>query len=526
MALIHLSDSQKNDLGKKIKRVIANLGKQGSWRRLADVGPRLSANGISYKDYHYSKLAEFMREFSDIFEFRSVPSSKEGAPANLEIRIKRIPQGRIELEEGMGLFDWAVIRDSQIEDLAENIAVPEKWYYGSVCPKDPRKRYFILTQYLKHTFGRLFDENKIGFCEGDGKPLVAFNTGLVDRKYEDIYALFEENVDPECPKEWCLNGFFSAGSKGGGKQLVRSFNPLPAKADYFKGKFEYVFFDPRSGGFSCVTDHILIDNCRRLPAKFFEKYYGPHKLTQINGLSFDEAQRLDEGDERSKEYFNTFQDILKKNDKIYRKIVRDLDDAVKMAEKRAEWNYKTAIPMYYPTNKKMSFLLPLCLLEEGIADAALVVERCDNGNYIGQTILPLALAYSNSRLITKPDRDWLNDECPFEELSGPSRPEDKIEHSSVKAQVFKSDPSILARIAAQKHVNSTFKEKLVQPPMKIQVFKPDPKILARIAKSQEQAAAKKEANELSEEARAVEEAKSRTRTGGIKVSLKKGKSAK
>jgi hypothetical protein len=40
-------------------------------------------------------------------------------------------------------------------------------------------------------------------------------------------------------------------------------------------------------------------------------------------------------------------------------------------------------------------------------DLALVVERTASGAYQGQTVLPLNQAYSNSRLVCRPDSDWL-----------------------------------------------------------------------------------------------------------------------
>lgn len=40
-------------------------------------------------------------------------------------------------------------------------------------------------------------------------------------------------------------------------------------------------------------------------------------------------------------------------------------------------------------------------------DLALVVERQPSGACLGQTILPLSPAYSNSRPVTRPDSDWL-----------------------------------------------------------------------------------------------------------------------
>lgn len=78
-----------------------------------------------------------------------------------------------------------------------------------------------------------------------------------------------------------------------------------------------------------------------------------------------------------------------------------------LALKKVEWNYKTAIPTYFPTRNCGSLLLPLSLVDEDHVDLALVVERQPSGACLGQTILPLSLAYSNSRLVTRPDSDWL-----------------------------------------------------------------------------------------------------------------------
>ena len=55
-------------------------------------------------------------------------------------------------------------------------------------------------------------------------------------------------------------------------------------------------------------------------------------------------------------------------------------------------------------------LLPLALVDDERVDLALVVELQPSGTYQGQTVLPLPWAYSNSRLVTRPDSDWLNAE--------------------------------------------------------------------------------------------------------------------
>ena len=46
-------------------------------------------------------------------------------------------------------------------------------------------------------------------------------------------------------------------------------------------------------------------------------------------------------------------------------------------------------------------------MDEDRVDLALVVERQPSGAYQGQTVLPLGMAYANSRLVARPDSDWL-----------------------------------------------------------------------------------------------------------------------
>ena len=76
---------------------------------------------------------------------------------------------------------------------------------------------------------------------------------------------------------------------------------------------------------------------------------------------------------------------------------------------RASWNYRTAIPVYFPSYNKMSILLPLSFKADADAEVALVVERNPvSKKYIAPTILDLPTAYSNARLVCKPESDWLN----------------------------------------------------------------------------------------------------------------------
>jgi hypothetical protein len=133
----------------------------------------------------------------------------------------------------------------------------------------------------------------------------------------------------------------------------------------------------------------------------------PGGFTCIDGVDIVDVAELGDSTPEKKEYFRKLGDKIQHTPKILNRLKNRLDDAVKLALKRVEWNYKTAIPVYFPSRDAMSLLLPLALVDEDQIDLALVVERKQSGAYQGQTVLPLAMAYNNSRLVTRPDSDWL-----------------------------------------------------------------------------------------------------------------------
>src|SRR5262249_28571953 len=112
-------------------------------------------------------------------------------------------------------------------------------------------------------------------------------------------------------------------------------------------------------------------------------------------------------DERES-YFSSFAAAIKAHPPTYRVIKNRMQDALQLSLKRVRWNFKTAIPTYFPKRNRISLLLPLALLSDESVDRALVVERTPSGNYLGHTILPLDWAYSNARLVCRPDSDWLS----------------------------------------------------------------------------------------------------------------------
>jgi uncharacterized protein DUF3825 len=48
------------------------------------------------------------------------------------------------------------------------------------------------------------------------------------------------------------------------------------------------------------------------------------------------------------------------------------------------------------------------LVSDERVDLALAVEKTISGSYIGHTVLSLDWAYTNARLICRPDSDWLS----------------------------------------------------------------------------------------------------------------------
>jgi Domain of unknown function (DUF3825) len=180
--------------------------------------------------------------------------------------------------------------------------------------------------------------------------------------------------------------------------LVRNFNPLPKPARYFN-KLDQVIFDPEVL-IAPRYDHIVYDSIARgrYPAEFLRKHC-PKSV-----------QWIDPGD-LSKEdrelFLSSFVDGVKSEARIDRDIRNRVDDAIELAVKRARWNFKTAIPLYYPRTGNISLLLPIALVDDERVDLALVVTRTAAGGYSGETVYKLNWAYDHARLVCRPDSDWL-----------------------------------------------------------------------------------------------------------------------
>ena len=108
-----------------------------------------------------------------------------------------------QITPNQALMNWAFM--GYIPDTMKKLkgmALKENWGTiineegKEVYPKNEKGEdyYPILMSYLTYTFYKLLKDEKI-FYSKSGEYAV-FNTGLVDDRYKQIYALFKENKNP------------------------------------------------------------------------------------------------------------------------------------------------------------------------------------------------------------------------------------------------------------------------------------------------------------------------------------------
>lgn len=283
-----------------------------------------------------------------------------------------------------------------------SLALDEPWDFCEVPGIDAggmsSKRYDILHNYIRYTFYRLTLEDKVAFSEDE--RFAAFNTGLVDKHYEDIYACFEP-APSDGRQGWTFVGFCTAGTGRYGKRLVREMNPLPQPASYLQRKEDLLFDLDRE--VVCDIRHIVVDNVHRLPVNFLRDELA--SSAECRGI----LAGIEELTERGKAArFDRLRAVVADDPRLFTRLSNSINAAIDQARRQVRWNYKTAVPAYYPRTNSMNLLLPLNLTEATTPDVALVVELQKSGNYQGQTIVTMAQAYRDARLLCRPYIDWLS----------------------------------------------------------------------------------------------------------------------
>ena len=298
------------------------------------------------------------------------------------------------LEHFANMGNWSEI----LQRLADK-ALGEHWAFGNANDKR------ILMSYLRYTFYRLECENKV--LESKNKQYAAINTGLVDESYDDIFAVFvPQTLSKGVAWKFCT--FCVESESPWGKELVRTFNPLPKRAEYFNLSNASDLLYDDSCHLSPDYDHIIVKRIYRWPLDVLCKNLTDPEMESV--LSQLQETVKTSNYKGIKDGYKKLQELLDSNSMYKRRLHECLDAAIDRARKRVRWNYQTALPSYFPTGNNMSLMLPLDLTGTGRVDFALVVERQKNKTYIGQTILTLAQAYVDARLVCRPDKDWLNNE--------------------------------------------------------------------------------------------------------------------
>ena len=284
----------------------------------------------------------------------------------------------------MRIFEFALVTEweSRLQVLAQT-AEPERWNYLHV---PSYRRLQILDNYVRHTFSRAFDQQKL--VEGDG--MLAFNTGLLTSGQEEIFAVFEiaEHYDPTRPigdanKKWFLKHWARSGDR-----MLTDLVEFPALVEYWADPRDLVF-DPKLE-VQLNLDHIVRDNLSRFPEELGGRVDANNVPTDLTAEEGDfDADIPEEAPVESPIPLATR---------------NALEGAMKNSIRLAQRSYRVAVPQFY--RGKIQLLLPLYLRSSDRPDLALTLER-HGGWYRAATVLYPDWAYSHARLLARPNSEWL-----------------------------------------------------------------------------------------------------------------------
>lgn len=272
----------------------------------------------------------------------------------------------------------------------------EPWYFSN----DPHNA--SLASYINYTFYRLQTEQKIVYSLDDS--YAAFNTGLVDNRDNEIYALFAR--EPGYRQEWVYRAFCIRGT-GDGKILSEKFIEFPEKADYA--------LDPRLQQIGRDTEldvdfqHIVIANAGRLPEDTLIDESDRETKSPLKNILVQRRRMKEQGDREGVTQQNyKLGTLVAEHEEWQNRLLDRLEEHIKVARDRVDQNPAIAIPVYYPGKNTMSVILPLYRFrDDDIAYGALVVGITPAGNYQAHTLLTPKMAYVDARIVRPIDSLWL-----------------------------------------------------------------------------------------------------------------------
>ncbi len=249
---------------------------------------------------------------------------------------------------------------NQLDQLAE-MAIPEPWTFSSGFVLQGRFQHMtILACYISSTYYGLNLERD---CLGDdprANELIRvegeyafFNTGLLTRHYQQIYAVFQKNKRVGALQPWYFKGWHDESASYMRKISELSLRPFATALP------EISAFRP---GWDVRMDmaHVLGegDNLMRVP----EPYRAANNLAT------------------------------------------HIEVAKASALKRAMICPSLVVPQYY--GGKIQYLLPLSFDDPERADLVMALQSMD-GYYLCSTCLTPEMAYCNARLLGRPTAPWL-----------------------------------------------------------------------------------------------------------------------
>ncbi len=252
----------------------------------------------------------------------------------------------------------------------------------------------ILGEYLSYTLKKIISEKKFCFS----RNFAAFNTGLADKNYDDIFACFEYNEYGD----YELVGFCTAFSSIKGKNIRDIFDRLPRQAVYFQNS-EALIFDTEKYMY-IDYERLFLDNIERFPLEYLsEQFFDVREAMDIIPRIKTETKK-----EQQIKLYDKIKELYSLSGKLAFRIQNSLRNAVAAAEKRVKRNFKAAVPAYLPDAELEAFMIPLSLIDGKNPDAALAVEITRSGSYKARTVLSLRCAYICSRLVCGPQNEWLS----------------------------------------------------------------------------------------------------------------------
>jgi hypothetical protein len=225
-----------------------------------------------------------------------------------------------------------------------------------------------LRNYLNYTFVRAVELEQTHpgqfFKSARNGEWICFNTGLQTPHGSDLIATFQRyrqkpGAAPKVLPDWVYKGCYAPNDRN--------------YRDVFGDEFPDIVW------YSTDSRDFVFDTSYRLDKDSFDHLF-----------------------ERAKERAG----LQHAPDEVVRNYLRG---ALENLVPKIKRSYKIAIPVYYVEEKRMQMLLPFHSANNLNDISCFVVDRDDTGKaYRLKTIYDLDQAFFSARLLTRPDKEWLN----------------------------------------------------------------------------------------------------------------------